>query len=512
MRKTRLIGLSMYSNHTDKEKYDTNTVKRTVDGLPRCVPASQVFQTTTGPRAVDTKGARRLNPYRHVGQLAAGHIVFQLRGQECTTVEITSINQEKVTGYEATYNLTLPGRHQSYFAHGYVVETNAPGLTLRTIGERLRQVPGDKRVSLLATCKELSPMFQRFDMHTISKRLNWELFGQYKSPDGLDLFLQKPLGSLSSRDRLNLRKALTVPKGVAIERLKRQFALNSHTPDRLPTGYQLPTLTLIEGYLLVEDEVQLRSAYEPRQRSFRWTRELPQQRLFEHGVVEIYSQATAGRGVIYLSSEPEPQKAPTRDQTHSFEARGQSLSPHHHHANKRAADDDGSVWTTLGEWQMTYDRSVWPPDEDDRTEPQDPVDAGTMEDGWWTKQGVDIPGVRLPALDDLRDQINQKHGRQFRDFYQTVGKLYSDAESYDSYDLYVVRWNRASLVPFVSDAGLGVQKTFNVGFPDLDVDVTVPALFQEMTLKLDDSDWGNEKITGYFFEYDPTKRGNKGNR
>ncbi|RAL15220.1 uncharacterized protein BO97DRAFT_463091 [Aspergillus homomorphus CBS 101889] len=308
-----------------------------------------------------------------------------------------------------------------------------------------------------------------------------------------------------------MRKNLARPEGVAIERLKRRFSLEAGVPDRLPAGYQLPTLTLVDGYLMAEDEVLLRSTYEPRQRSFHWTRKLSQQELFEHGVVEIYSQATAGRGVIYLSPESEPQKAPSRDQIHPFEARGRSLDPRL--ASPRATDDNGGEWTTLGEWQMTYDRDPWPADSGNKPEPTDPVDAGTIEDGWWTTQGVDVPGVRFPLIDNLREKINENHGTQLGDFYQVAGQLYSNDENYeDTYDLYTVRWNRAPLIPFVSDTGLDLKKTFDVGFPDLNIDVTIPALFQEMTLKLDDSDYLNEKITGYFFEYDPTKRGNKGNR
>ncbi|KAG8409171.1 hypothetical protein J3459_017659 [Metarhizium acridum] len=480
------------------------------NGQAPCMPALQVFQTTTGPRAVDVKGARRLNPYRHIGQLAVGHMLFCLEGGQCTTVEIKSIEQDEVPRSGLTYMLALPAEHQAYHAHGYVVDTNAPVHTLRVTKKKLRQVPEDQRLGLLSTCKELSPMYQRFDARTISQRLNWELFGQYESPGGNGLVPWKSVASLPFRDRLKLRKVLAAPKGVAIERLRRRFCLDAHAPDDLPAGYQLPTLIIVEGYVIVEDEVQLRSTYDPRQRRLRWTRELQQHGLFEHGVVEIYSEATAGHGVIYLSPESEPQKAPSRDQTHPFEARARSLDPRYD--NTRAAGGDGSVWTTLGEWQMTYDRSVWPPEEADRTEPKDPRDAGTIEDGWWTAQGVDIPGVRLPSIDNLRDQINQKHGQQLRDFYQVAAKLYIGDNADDTYDLYSVRWDRAPLVPFVSDAGLDVRKTFDVGFSDLDIDMTIPALFQEMTLKLDDSNWDNETITGYFFEYDPTKRGNKGNR
>ncbi|KAH8433829.1 uncharacterized protein LDX57_011464 [Aspergillus melleus] len=480
------------------------------NGQPPCMPASQVFQTTTGPRAVDVKGARCFNPYRNIGQLAVGHMLFRLEGHEWITVEIKSIDRGKVPRSELTHTLALAAEHQTYHAHGYVIDTNAPCHTLRETGERLRQVPEDQRLVLLSTCKELSFMFQRFDVQAISQRLNWELFGQYSSSKGNHPVPLKSIASLSFRDRVKLRKAIDVPKGVAIERLKRKFALDAHAPDRLPAGYELPTLTLVDGYLMVDDEVQLRSTYDPYHRSFRWTRELQQHNLFEHGVVEIYSEATAGRGAIYLSSEFEPQRTLCRDQAHSFEAQARSLDPRF--TRTRRADDDGSEWQALSEWQITYDRSIWPADEEERTEPQDPVDAGIIEDGWWASQGVNIPGVRLPALDDLRDQINQKYGQHLGELYQSVGKLYSSDETYESYDLYNVRWNRASLVPFVSNTGLDVQKTFDVGFPGLDIDVTIPALFQEMTLKLDDSDFLDEKITGYFFEYDPTKRGNKGNR
>ncbi|OAA47155.1 hypothetical protein NOR_02791 [Metarhizium rileyi] len=481
------------------------------NGQTPCMPASLVFQTTTGPRAVDVKAARRFNSYRHIGQLAVGHVVFRLEGHVCTTVEVNSIERDRVPRSGLMFRLALSAEHQSYHAHGYVVDGNAPAHTLRETGKKLRQVPGEKRLDLLSNCKELSSTFQRFDAKAISQRLNWELFGQYECPEGDDLVPWKPTASLSSTDRIKLRKSLAVPKGVAVERLKRRFSLEAHAPDRLPAEYQLPTLTVVDGYLMVEDEVQLRSTYDRRQRSFRWTRKLQQLNLFEHGVVEIYSEATAGRGVIYLSAETEPQRLPSRDQTHPFEARGRGLDPRLD-SRRVADDDDDSVWTALGEWKMTYDRSPWPAEDGDRTEPKDPVDGGTLEDGWWTSQGVDIPAVRIPSIDDLRDQINQTHGQRLGDFYHATGKLYSTNDASETYDLYSVQWHRASMVPFVSDIGLDMQKTFDVCFSDLDINVTIPALFQDMTLHLDDSDWDNEKITGYFFEYDPTKRGNRGNR
>lgn len=444
---------------------------------------------------MDPEAAQDLNPYQHIGKLAVGHIIFRLRGNEYQTVEIRSIEKTEEYIIDCVCNLELPGEHQTYHAYGYLVDTNTPSRILRQTIDMLRNVPGSKRLDLLSHCQEVWPMFQKFDVQCINQRLNLELFGKYHSPDG-----KNPIAKnvVSFEDRIKIGRTLSRPRGVPIDRLTRGFSLTPHHPNRLPAGYTLPTLSLVDGYLLVQGQAQIRSTCDPCKRCFRWTRELHQQGIFEHGVVEIHSEAISGTGVIYLSSESKAQKIPSKDLVYSFEADARSLEPLH------AKQDTDDEWRRLGQWKVTLDQSVWPPNTD-RTKPDTPMDGGILEDGYMkSPDGLKTSMVRLPLVEQLRDQINQRFGKELGSFYKACQTSKNNKETF------TITFSRAPLVPFVSDAGLDIKKKFHVGFQSgLGIDVTLPMLFHQMTITFDAQDRG---FTGYLFEYDPNKRGYKGDR
>ncbi|KAI3320291.1 hypothetical protein HD806DRAFT_547485 [Xylariaceae sp. AK1471] len=439
------------------------------DGEGPLIPRAQVFHTSTGLRAVDPEEAQRQNPYQHIGKLAVGHIVFRLERGQYQSVSISSINQTKDVTIDHAYTLSLSGEHQTYHVHGYLVEMNAPSQALMEIIDLLRRVPGSKRLGLLSRCQEMWPMFRKFDDQCISQQLNWALF------------------------------ALRKPVGVPIDRVARGFALTPHYPSRLPVGCQLPALNMVDGYLLVDGQVLLRSTYDHRERCFRWTRELEQHGLFEHGAIEIHPEAISGAGVVYLSPLSEADALPPPDQSHQFQAHARSLDRLH---IKPASGAD--TWTPMGKYEVTIDQSVWPPDTE-RTEPVTPVSGGTMEDGFMqSPYKVSTYMVQFPLIEQLRTQINEKFKQNLGSFYQVSGKYR------DGLQTITVAFNRAPLVPFVSDTGLDMDKKFQVGFGStLGIDVTLPTLFQQMTFTFDVQ---YKTFSGYFYEYDPTKRGYKGDR
>ncbi|KNG86160.1 hypothetical protein ANOM_006584 [Aspergillus nomiae NRRL 13137] len=454
------------------------------NGESPSILSSQVFHTTTGLRAVDPEAAQRLNPYQRIGLLATGHVVFRLEQDKYTMVEIKSIRETEESTFDQAYTLALYGEQQTYHVHSYLVDTNSPRHTLRETVKKLRTVPGSKRLGMLSQCPEMWPVFQKFDGQCIDQRLNWELFGSYESPDGESPIVKN---SVSYEEHLKVRRSLFQRKGIPIDSLTRGFSLTPHHPDRLPAGYQLPTLSVVDGYLLVDEEVQLRSTYDPRERCFRWSRELQQQGLFEHGAVQINSKAVSGTGVIYLSSEEESQTMPSREQVHPFKAHARSLEE-----LPATKEVGGDGWSNVDNWELTLDRSVWPPpaegeDDNPPDEPQDPVEGGIVENGYWTGAGGSRPtqcGAFYKVFSTLKDGINT----------------------------FTVVFSRAPFVPFVSDSntGLDIKKKFQVGFnPDLGADVTLPALYQQMTFTINGL---HTKLRGYFFEYDPTKRGYKGDR
>ncbi|CAD6446573.1 7630552f-96ab-41cf-8523-f973691513a3 [Sclerotinia trifoliorum] len=466
--------------------------------------SSQVFHTTTGPRAVDPEAAEKLNSYRRIGKLAVGHILFRLKSNDYEAVAVRSIEKTKKCQVDSVFTLSLPGNAQTYHANSYLVDMNSESHALKETAEMLRKVPGDKRLALLSHFQELRSMFGKFDSQAIYERLNWELFGQYNSPDGQKSSFWNSKYPLNYTENIKMSKALSVSRGFPVDRLARGFRLKAHHVDQLPAGYELPDLSLVDGYLIVQGEVQIRSTYDSRKRQFRWTRELKQTNLFEHGVFEIYSRAIAGKGVIYISSEYQAQEAPPRDKVHSFEAKACSLDQLTGGNTSRSADEsDDNSWESIAKWQVTMDRSVWPPDTE-RTEPEEPIDGGIFDDGFWNGPPTEVLSMRVTLVEQLRDQINQKFGKQLGSFYDVTSRL-KGGET-----VFSIKFKRAPLVPFISDAGLDMKKTFGVSFKsDLDIDITLPSLFTEMNFTVDAF---YESFTGYFFEYDPTKRGYKGNR
>ncbi|KAJ8133039.1 hypothetical protein O1611_g587 [Lasiodiplodia mahajangana] len=461
------------------------------------VSSAQVFHTSTGLRAVDPEEAQRQNPHEHIGKLAVGHIIFRLKESgQYQAVSINSISPTEDVTIDRAYTLSLPAEHRTYHVHGYLVDKNAPSQNLTEIIDILRRVPGSKRLGFLSQCQETWPMFRKFDVQCIGQRLNWELFGTYQSPDGES---PNPKQHVSLEGHIKLAKALRKPVGVPIDRVARAFILTPHYPSRLPVGYQLPALGIVDGYLLVGDQVLLRTAYDAHERCFRWTRELGQHGLFEHGAFEVHPEAISGAGVVYLSPSSEADVLPPLDQVHQFQAHARSLDQSH---VRPASGED--TWMPLGKYDVTIDKSIWPPDTD-RTEPVTPVSGGIMEDGYMqSPYKVSTYMVQFPLIEQLRTQINDKFSQNLGSFCQVSGKYT------DGLQTLTVWFNRAPLVPFVSDAGLDVDKKFEVGFGStLGVDVTLPTLFQQMTFTFDVE---YKTFSGYFYEYDPTKRGYKGNR
>ncbi|KAF2962631.1 hypothetical protein GQX73_g10942 [Xylaria multiplex] len=365
------------------------------------IPSSQVFHTSTGLRAVDPEEAQQLNPHQRIGNLAVGHVVFRLDGGRYQAVGITSIAQTERSIIDRLYNISLPREYQTYHVHG----------------------------------------------QCINQRLNWELFGKYQSPDGESPSLK---GSISFEEHVKVGRTFIKPVGIPIERLARGFFLTAYHPSRLRTGYQLPTLSIIDGYLLVNDEAQLRSTYDPHTRRFRWTRDLKQHGLFEHGVLEIHAETVSGTGVTYLSADSEADTIPSREQVHPFQARARSLEK-----LLTSQSEDGDTWEPIGKYQVTIDQSVWPPDTD-RTEPETPISGGIIEDGTMkSPHGVSTYMIQFPLFDQLRNQISEKFGQNLGPFYQVSGKYRDGLQSF------TVAFNKAPLVPFVSDAGLDIDKKFD---------------------------------------------------
>ncbi|KZF22467.1 hypothetical protein L228DRAFT_268931 [Xylona heveae TC161] len=461
---------------------------------------SQVFSTTTGLRAVDPDEAQTQNPFQKVEPLAVGHLLYYMQGDRCTTFEIKSIEESNDPTMQTAYSVPLNEAHPTHYAGGYQVALNRPEHTLGAVAEALRAVPGSKRLSLLAMIEEAQALLLKYDARVIHSRLNWELFGQYESPDGEQPPATHKTQNISPGDLRKVviqRSKSRAGRGVPLHSGRvRTFSLSHCRESYVPAGYVLPALAIVDGYLVVNDEVQLKSTYESQRRVFRWTRELPQQKLFEHGAVRVDSRGTGGNGVIYLSNDSESTQTQNGDQIYPFRAR---LGRWTYDGDSDDDDDDDGTFE-IGRWNVQYDRSVWEEDTE-KTQPDDPIDGGQLVD---VQAPYNVIQVQIPVLDQLQTQINSKFRQNLGNFYTT--SCYIDKSGREKV---CIRLDKSALMPFISDSGMDVE-TLEVSFKDaIGVDLTLPVLFQEMTLSYNPL---YTKLTGAWYEYDPTKRGMKGNR
>lgn len=384
----------------------------------------------------------------------------------------------------------------------------------------LQNVPVNKRLSFLASCKEMQGVFLKHDLGTIQQKLHSELFGDYKVPR-LETVSSAEVFSMShspSRQLKALRDRPTRWNGTPLELVNGIFQLLPFHKDNASDDYNFPEVSVMDGRVLVDGEVQLRSTFDPRDRTFRWTRstQIQQQNMYENGVFKLDSYALAGDGVISISSASDAEDL-SGNTIYPFKATliapnqsrfSRLLSSESKGSGVTAASGDFSVKESGIPFNMTYDKSEWP-ENTDRDGADNPLDGGVLwYSSYQSEEGAVIPQIKIPILDDLRDQINEKFNVQLDPLYSsTVTIIPSDNQQ----SIYrgKVRFNRAPIVPFVSESGMDVN-TFNVGFKSqLGIDITLPIFFSELYV---DFNATLDYAEGALYEYNPNMRSMKGTR
>ena len=313
------------------------------------------------------------------------------------------------------------------------------------------------------------------------------------------------------------------PCGVRLENLIRTFRLVSRKSSRFSHRNTLPEITIMEGQVSVDGTVQPKATINFQDRSVCWSRKLSQTHGYEHGMLYIHIDGLGGDGVLLVSPEAEPQTFSEND-TIPVKAVVPSAGGHDPSVqrlsekrlfSKDAArlgpapkvDDEGGSTTILYYYSMTFDKAVWDPDVK-RSQPVSPISGGLLGYGYYlTSEGLRIPTMTVPFLDQLRDRINDL-------FYQGETKL--DAFYTTTFDITsegdqraAIQLNQAAFLPFISDTGEDFA-SFNLSFKEtLGIDLTLPCLYQSLYV---DFDWLYENLTGALYAYDPIMRGMKGNR
>ncbi|GKZ49349.1 hypothetical protein AbraIFM66951_001754 [Aspergillus brasiliensis] len=421
---------------------------------------SQAFYTTTGLRAVDPDAAKASCPHAQIGPLRRGHILYHLTGDldKYETVEIRSIE----VGHESkqtVYSVSLWAGEQSHHANGYLVAINDPARSVESTARALRALPPKKRLSLLASYHELTSTFTKNDIQAINERLNFELFGSYEKRDEGPILRSEVFPTIvSPSDQLKAMKynPRRLPNGIPLDRVQRKFSLLAKGDINLPSTYSLPEVGVIDGCVLINGEPQLRSSLNRQRRTFQWTRRV-QGNMFEHGVLSLYHHGLSGKGVVLISTTDAPQNCPKQD-VQAFEAVPTSVA---------------------GDIQLLQAKRR----------------AG--------KNDNDDDGEYQPLITvSMKDRLNEKYNREFERLYDSWEAVLDDGRIRAT-----VEFNLASVVPFISDAGMDVN-TVNVNFKSkLGIDITLPILFQSFYI---DYDVDLYTVKGAIFDYNPLMRDTKG--
>ncbi|KAH8429159.1 uncharacterized protein LDX57_006828 [Aspergillus melleus] len=152
-------------------------------------------------------------------------------------------------------------------------------------------------------------MFGKHDLQTIHERLNLELFGKHRHTPRAEKAVSRSAvfpAKVNSFDEIldRLRNApRPMPSGVPLNFLEREFTLTTTDVQQIPRSYQLPEVQVVDGHILVNEEPQLRSSFDNRQRCYRWSRAISPQ-VFEHGMLNVDLAGVSGHGVILLADSP----------------------------------------------------------------------------------------------------------------------------------------------------------------------------------------------------------------
>lgn len=379
----------------------------------------------------------------------------------------------------------------------------------------LKTFPPAKRLSLLQNIKELRPLFEKFGAQTISERLSMEL-------DEFHLGNTEP--QTSSLDTSIPVQPMISPRGhISLDRLVRGFQLVPQFSGQSVKKHLFPEITLVEGTVIVDGSVEPKSEVSSGKLTVCWSRKLGLQGEYEHGWLQFDPSIVSAAGAILFSPLANPSdlssgdvvpvraESPRTDSPTLSEQEGTTRSLLRHGpkipSQATQTNDEGGRYTAIEDFDMTYDRAVWP-ENVERTRAVDPFSGGLLEEATFiTNDGVQIPTFRVPILDRLRDHINNTLDPtepRLEPFYRTTMGVTPE----NSWR-YTTEVNQASLIPFISSSGEAIDP-FDVSFVEsIGFHEVMPFLFQSFYVEYDVH---NLNVTGAMYEFDPSKRGMKGNR
>ena len=386
-------------------------------------------------------------------------------------------------------------------------------------------------MSFLESVQQLRPLLRKFGAQAIYDRLSIEVDGPGKQ-NRKDLQDQPTDAVIPIPEKKRKCRA-------DFGELVREFSLVPESSHPALENHELPKITLVEGFLLINGSVVPHSEVNHDDLTVRWSRKVGSQSEYEHGWLQFDGTGVSAVGSVLFCEGFEPatlapedlifvETSSVQEQNGSEQARSKRSSPSKvavEPAGKPVADPsvvpvaDPSVepvavtsmaehgrFTEQYNYRMTFDRRVWP-EGTDRSSAIEPFDGGIIVDALFiTNERAELPLLRVPILDRLCDHINTRYRRnepKLEPFYTSSASL-----SIDDKWRYFIEVNMAALIPFISSSEVNVN-LFNVSFSDIGFHETLPFLFQSLYVEFSAS---FVSMTGAMYAYDPNMRGMKGNR
>jgi hypothetical protein len=137
--------------------------------------ANHVFFTTTGLRAINPEAAMVDNAWLQVGRLEAGHVLLHIaNGLSYAHVTIRSISRARVA-CSRVYGVHLREGLRSYHVNGYLVHSNHPEITMKSITRALQTFPAEQREGLMENMKALRPLLTTLGAGAMTEMLDRDL-------------------------------------------------------------------------------------------------------------------------------------------------------------------------------------------------------------------------------------------------------------------------------------------------------------------------------------------------
>lgn len=512
---------------------------------------NHVFVTNRGLRAVSPRAARLQNPWAVVGKLRDGMSVCYSAGDgSIEWVKITHISRKVLNDRHGTsdntlYDLHFPTEGTCFFANGFLVSANTPAHTTRKLAKNLRGLDRPSLQKALATVPELKPVIERFGTTTVLQSLQKQLHDpQHTLSDRLDPKLVAKSRAFLRANLLDVRSRTWDLQDIASTDLT--FSSAEHHPK---------SLELHDGSIFIDGEHVPRALVKPT--LIAWSRQTHDGSKYEHGYCKFDPTLFSGNGAIFYSDDSRASTADTATlarfsarmrssvmleapmQSMALEiAESKAITESINEAEASNTQLPPRQYNIAEQIRVTYDKKPWDVSQgnvDERPLQEEDYLFDMVIDDMAANLGVDHYEYRIPKLDELAvavmnssiktiieasaddDEFGEKDGlaSSVQELNKASIDLYESViENHDGEMMVMLRLTEPGIISNASDQhedNGGPEKCpiTNLTFRNLGLDLKLPFLFTDFTIKMTYSDEGSP---GAVRKLDPGASDNVGPR